>query len=109
MGRLGVPAARTVSDYDIAGDWLRGLMCLEYARHTGVVDESCAEVANYLDAWEAANGGPPRHLDGERVSSWPTFCGGRERFTCPGMSGERKLTAVAFREGWHVPVDYLDL
>lgn len=41
---------------------------------------ACAEVANYLDAWEAANGGPPR-LDGERMSSWPAFCGGRERFT----------------------------
>lgn len=109
MARLRMPAAQPVSDYDDSGDWFRGLKCLEYAHHTGVVDDSCAEVANYLDAWEAANGGPPRRLDGERMSSWPTFCGGRERFTWPGVSGERKLTAVAVLEGWYAPVDYLDL
>ncbi|GAB4672039.1 hypothetical protein [Mycobacterium avium] len=109
MGRLRVPAAQPVSDYDDAGDWFRGAHCLLYAHHTGVVDDSCAEVANYLDAWEAANSGPPRRLDGERMSSWPAFCGGRERFSWPGASGERKLSAVAVREGWYDPIEYMDL
>lgn len=109
MGRLRVPAIKPVSDYDDSGDWFRALRCLEYANHTGIVDDSCAEVANYLDAWESANGGPPRRWDGERMSSWPAFCGGRERFTWPVVSGERKLSAVAVREGWYAPVDYMDL
>lgn len=109
MARLRAPAGQPVSDYDDSGDWFRALRCLEYAHHSGIVDDSCAEVANYLDAWESANGGPPRLWDGERMSSWPAFCGGRERFTWPGASGERKLTELAVREGWYAPVDYLDL
>lgn len=109
MARLRAPAAQPVSDYDDSGDWYRAVHCLSYAKHAGVVDDSCAAVANYLDGWEAANGGPPRRLDGERMSSWPAFCGGRERFTVPGFRGERKLTELAIREDWYAPVDYMDL
>jgi len=98
-------------DYGEAGDWSRGVACLGYAARSGDIDASCAEVARFLDSWERVNDGPPWVADGsQRMSSWPTYCGGaREYFGAVGGVGERKLTARAEAEGWYTPVDYRDL
>jgi len=95
--------------YGIRRDWLRGIRCLESASRDGDIDASCGQVARFLDAWEAANGGPPWVADGSRrMSSWPAFCGGREQFAAVGGVGERKLTERAETEGWYTLVSIED-
>jgi hypothetical protein len=109
MGKLRVSAAPAVS-YQNAVDWFRAYRWLDMARRGGHVDESCARVANFLDAWEAANGGPPWVRDGsKRMQSWPAYCGGgREEFVRAGVAGEQLLPDCCPAD-FYAPIDYRDL
>lgn len=106
MGKLRAASAPSVG-YESAGHWFRGIRWLDVAHRGGHVDESCARVANFLDAWESANGGPPWVHDGsKRMSSWPAYCGGgREEFVRAGAAGEQ-LLPDGCPEGFCAPIDY---
>lgn len=109
MGKLRPPSAPSV-DYQDAGDWLRGILWLDIARRRNEIDESCARVANFLDAWESANGGPPWVRDGsQRMSSWPEYCGGtRDAFVRAGVAGEQSLPDDCPSD-FYAPIDWRDL
>lgn len=108
MGKLRAPSEAAVG-YRDPGDWFRAVNWLQVAHRRDNVDESCARVANFLDAWEAANDGPPWVMDGsERLSSWATYCGGvREVFVRVGVAGEQLLPDCA--ADWYAPIDYREL
>lgn len=98
-----VGAEPPLGDYGHFGDWFRGVQYLDGAARFGGPDDGCAEIANFLDSWERVNGGPPWVADGsKRMSSWPTYCGGRDWWRIPGVTGERKPPVPE-------PIDYRDL
>lgn len=98
-----VGAADQSGEYRHAADWHRGVQHLEYVARFGGEPDGCAELANFLDRWEQVNGGPPFVRDGSRrMSSWSTYCGGRERWRVPGVTGERPRPVPE-------PVDIRDL
>lgn len=95
--------------YSSPGDWFRAIQWLEVAGKRGAADESCARVANFLDNWEAANGGPPFVQDGShRMSPWPTYTGPRGLFVRPGVRGEQLLPDCV-PPGFYDPIDYREL
>ncbi|GFG84574.1 hypothetical protein BST10_02430 [Mycolicibacter algericus DSM 45454] len=111
MGRFVQPAGPSL-DYSSPGDWFRAVRCLDVALHRGRVDESHGRVANFLDAWESANGGPPHRAPGAggRMSTWLVqVAAGRGQF--PAVVGESKLSDHAVRPSPPVAdlADYRDL